>query len=132
MQIKAELKYKHNDLFEIEAFPSQVKLKIDKAKEGYHAEGPNSVEMFLSSMAGCLGVFAKIYLDRHQIPFSKLEVSVGAELAKTPPMRLVSIKACVSTDADLGDRQAIFERFVKNCPVHNTLLHTKEMDISFG
>jgi uncharacterized OsmC-like protein len=129
MPIEALVKYSHDDVFEVDAPDSAVKLYIDKRTENHSAEGSNPLEMFLASVGGCVGVYAKRYLSRHEIPFKKLNIHVKAELSQDPPMRLSMIHVQVETDARLDDKKDVFERFIRNCPVHNTLLHTKEVTI---
>jgi len=130
MEIKASVNFLEDDLFKIENQSLSPNLYIDKPKDDYMPKGPNSLEMFLSALGGCVGVFAKRYLTRHKIEFKKLNVEVRAELSKESPLRLSQIKVKIDTDADLGDKKEIFEKFVQGCPVHNTLLHTKDVDIS--
>jgi len=133
MAIEALVKYSHDDVFEVEALDSRVKLYIDKLAENHSPQGPGPLEMFLSALGGCVGVYAKRYLSRHEIPFKKLNIQVKAELSQDPPMRLSKIQVQVETDAKLpADNKSVFEKFIRNCPVHNTLLHTKEVTIQVG
>jgi len=130
MEIKTSVNFLENDLFKIENQSLTLNLYIDKPKDSYEPKGPNPLEMFLSALGGCVGVFSKRYLTRHKIEFRKLKVEVNAELSREAPLRLSEIKVKIDTDADLGDKKEIFEKFVRGCPVHNTLLHTKDINIS--
>lgn len=132
MQVEAQVNFLENDKFQAKGSLSQVPVYIDKNKETESACGSNPLELFLSALGGCVGVYAKRYLSRHNIAFSKLDISVVAELAQNPPMRLANIKVNVDTDANLEDKKDVFLRFIKNCPVHNTLLNTKEVDIKLA
>jgi putative redox protein len=129
MEVNARLDFIENDLFKSNAGLPERELYIDKPRQGYTPKGPSSLEMFLSSVGGCVGDYAKRYLDRHDVSFSKLAVSVTARLSKNFPLRLSDIVVNVDSDAELGDKREVFELFVKSCPVHNTLLHTKEITI---
>ena len=130
MQVTTQLNFIEQDLFKATPGFSDVELYIDKPREGYSPKGPNPLEIFLTSVGGCVGVYAKRYLKRHDISFNKLNILVSANLSKDPPMRLADIDVKIDTDADLGDKTEVFERFVRGCPVHNTLLHTKEVNIA--
>ncbi len=77
-----------------------------------------------------MGVFAKKYLTRHNLEFKKLKVEVEAEFITKSPMHLVNIRVKVYTDAGLGDKKDTFMRFIKNCPIHNTIVNTKAVEIS--
>ncbi len=129
MEVTSKLNFIDQDLFKAKLGFSDVDLYIDKPREGYSLKGVNPLEMFLTSVGGCVGVYAKRYLTRHNIRFNKLDILVSANLSKELPMRLADIKVEVDTDADIGDKKEVFERFIHNCPVHNTLLHTKEVNI---
>ena len=130
MEVKAEVKFLEGDKFDINIPFSNLDLYIDKRKEDHSPSGPNALELFISALGGCIGVYAKSYLTRHHIEFNELGVKVNAELSKNTPLRLVNIKVSVSIDGDLGDNREVFMRFIKNCPIHNTILHTKEVSIS--
>ncbi len=132
MTIKAKLKFFGQDKFSVQASPSGATLTLDKNKEDYTPQGPGPLELFLVSLGGCVGVYAKRYLERHAREFKELKVEATAELSSEPPIRLADIKVQVSTDAELGDKQEVFLRFIKNCPVHNTLIHTAHVDINLG
>ena len=129
MQIKAEVNFLKEDVFQIKTFPSEALLSIDKKKEGQVPGGPNPLEMFLSALAGCIGVYAKMYFGRHAVQFKRLEIQAEAEFTTDSPARLKDIIVKVNTDAQLADKE-VFLRFVSNCPVHNTILHTKEVKIN--
>ncbi len=130
METRAEIKFIQEDKFQIRTSPSEATLLIDKMKEAYLSQGPNPLELFLSALGGCIGVYAKMYLLRHQIAFKELNIEVAAQLSKVSPIKLINFKVNVDTDAQLGDKKDIFLRFIKNCPVHNTILNTQEIDIS--
>jgi uncharacterized OsmC-like protein len=130
MRYTAHIQWRNDDYFEVATQPLEQKLSIDRKREDYTPKGPTASELFVASLAGCIGVFAKRYLSRHEVGFKKLEVTAAAELTKETPVRLTNIHVAVSTDAQLGNKRDVFMRFIKNCPIHNTLLHTKEVDIS--
>ncbi len=121
--------YVDNDKFQIHIPSINKDLFVDKGTDDHEPAGPNPLELFLSSLGSCLGVYAKLYLTRHDINFSELKIDVDAEFSTESPARLIDIKAKVFTDAELGGQEEVFERFVKNCPIHNTILHTDKVDI---
>tara|TARA_B100000315_G_C14571573_1_gene585840 strand:+ start:1378 stop:1776 length:399 start_codon:yes stop_codon:yes gene_type:complete len=129
MNVKIDVKFLEGDKFEIATEDSNVIAYIDKPSQDYLPKGQNPLQMFLSATGGCVGVYAKRYLKRHNIEFNSLTVSVSADLSKDSPLRLVNIKAGVKTDAQLGDKKEVFEKFIRGCPVHNTLINTKEVSI---
>ena len=129
MEQKVEVKFLGEDKFQVKAITSGVSLCVDKSAPDYKSQGPNPLEVFLSALGSCTGVFAKKYLSRHNIDFKELRVEAKAEFTTTPPARLTNIGVKVSTDADLGLNREVFLRFMKNCPVHNTILGTDQINI---
>jgi uncharacterized OsmC-like protein len=132
MEIKTEITFLREDIFQIKAQTSGLIFHIDKKKENEEALGPNPLELFLSALGSCIGVYAKKYLSTHSLEFKELTVGLKAEFSQVHPARLINIKAQVKTDADLGDKREVFLRFINNCPIHNTILHTKEIDIEIA
>lgn len=131
MATQVDITFREQDIFEVKVPATGVTLAIDKSQEGHLSGGANPLELFLASLAGCIGVYAKRYLTMHSIAFTDLRISASADMAQDSPARLVNIKVVVSTDAKIDNRE-VFMRFIHNCPVHNTLLHTKEVEISLA
>jgi len=129
MDVNVHVEYKENHIFTVHTEHSHSSFYIDKKEEGYAPLGPNPLELFLSSLAGCIGVYANNYLKRHNIGFTYLKIDSFAQFAQSSPQRLTDITVQVDTDADIGDKKDVFMRFIHNCPVHNTLLHTERVNI---
>ncbi len=132
MNQKVEVKFLSKDKFEVRAVSSATTIYVDKKEPDSIPSGPNPLELFLSSLASCTGVFAKKYLERHNLEFKELRVEAQAEFTTQAPMRLTKIKAKVHTDADLGDKREVFLRFIEGCPIHNTVLYTSKIDIELS
>lgn len=132
MDVKAQVNFLEKDKFKAVGSLSELEVYIDKKEEGHTPAGPNPLELFLSSLGGCIGVYAKRYLTRHNVAFNKLDISVDSQLSQEGPMHLANIKVKVQTDADLGEKSEVFLRFIKNCPIHNTLIHTNSVDIEIA
>lgn len=130
MEIRVEIKLEEKGKFLVNC-SNAAKIYVDLNKDS--AAGCNPLELFLSSLASCVGVYANKYLTQHSIEFSDLKIYAQAELSQSPPMRLINIKIKVYTDAKLDNaKKEVFLRFVRNCPVHNTIIHTKEIDINLA
>jgi len=131
MAIKVEITAEEKDKFLANFSSSGTKIYVDLNKEA--SCGPNPLEMFLGSVASCVCVYAKKYLTQHSIEFKKLQVEASAELSKDTPTRLVDIKIKTYTDAkfDAAGKE-VFLRFMKNCPIHNTVINTKAIEISLA
>ena len=130
--IKVEVNFLEKDKFEVLADTTGVKFCIDKKHDEYDSCGPNPLEVFLSSLGSCIGVFAKMYLMRHSIVFKELRMEVNAELAHDRPMRLINIKVRVHTDAALEGKREPFMKFIEACPIHSTIINTDKVEIELA
>ena len=128
MALKVEVKFLEQDKFEVISLKSGAKTYIDSRRENYTPQAPNSSELFLASLGGCILYYAKKYLLDIGISFQKLLVRVSGEW-KRLPFQITNIKVSIFTDAYLGERKKSFLRFVRNCPVHNTIMNTEEITI---
>ncbi|MDD4294606.1 MAG: OsmC family protein [Candidatus Omnitrophica bacterium] len=129
MNIETEVIHLNNDVYEVGTSPSGVTFYIDKKKDGVTPEGPNPLELFLSSLAGCIAMFAKNYFSMNDLEYSELKVRSFARLSDDSPKRLVDIKVKIITDADVSGKKEVFYRFIENCIVHNTIIKTECVDI---
>ena len=127
---EVKVSFLSDNKFEVSTVSSQVKFYIDKKAEDYIPRGPAPIELLLSSLAGCIGVFARSYLRRHSLEFSRLNINASAQLSQDSPKRLVDIKVDVDTDAELGGKREVFLRFIQACPIHNTICHDSRVNIS--
>jgi uncharacterized OsmC-like protein len=133
MDIKVEVDSKQSGKFIVNCLSSGKTFNVDVNKETALLEGPNPLEVFLGAVASCVGVYAEKYLIQHSIEFKNLKIEATAGFSNEPPSRLVDIKLKAYTDAKLDkNAKEVFLRFMKNCPVHNTIINTKEVDISIA
>jgi len=132
MEVKVSVALLAEDKFEVTTSVPGVKIYVDKKKDTGTPAGPNPLELFLSALGSCIGVYAKNYLVRHAIAFKKLKIQANAVLSEEHPIRLANIKALIDTDADLQGKKDVFLKFVHNCPVHNTILNTEGIEIQLA
>ncbi|HDN85730.1 MAG: hypothetical protein DRP68_06060 [Candidatus Omnitrophota bacterium] len=131
MGLEVEINFLKDNKFEIIVPKSGIKAYIDsKSKIGdYSPCAPNSSELFLASIGGCILYYAKKYFQDIGISFTKLSVRVWGDWSRVP-LQLTDIKVSIFTDAYINEeRKNSFLRFVSNCPVHNTIINTKEIKI---
>jgi uncharacterized OsmC-like protein len=92
--------------------------KIDSAEKGM---GP--LATLLAGLGSCVGVYLNRYLEGAKLPVDSFKINVKADLSSDKPVSFREIKVTVDLKGakiDEGRREAM-TRFVKNCPVHNTL-----------
>jgi len=131
MNIKVEVKFNGNDGFSVRPGNSGTEFYVNKGDNVQASVSCNPLELFISSLGACIGVYSKRYLSNHSIEFNNITIKVSARLSDDSPKRLMDIKADISTDA-IVDREEVFLRFINGCPIHNTIVHTKDVNISLS
>lgn len=83
--------------------------------------GPTPTELFVGSLAACVGHYAQSYLRRHHLPNAGLGVVADFELAEHP-MRVGSIRLRIELPEGISpERRAGLLAVASHCTVHNTL-----------
>ena len=107
-------------------------LSIDFPKPGGTADGITPPALLLASVGSCLAVYIERYLLGAKIKFDKFLVNVKSDIAKESPHYLKIIDVAISIPGvELDDRRkGAFLDFIRNCPVHNTLVNKPVFNIS--
>jgi uncharacterized OsmC-like protein len=91
--------------------------------------GMTPVEMFISSIGCCMGVYAKMFCDRHKIPMEGMSIDLIWNMAKKPS-RVGEIQAKIMFKKNIApELQQGIIRMVKHCTVHNTISNPPEIDV---
>ncbi len=118
--MRIQIKYQDGVKFLAQARNHQ--FAIDRPKErGGSNTGMNSLEVFLSSLGGCISFYVRKYCQDVNIDSKGLVVDVESELSQERPFRFKDIRVKISLEQDIGGRKWALLKFVKNCPIHNTL-----------
>ncbi|MDD5618534.1 MAG: OsmC family protein [Candidatus Omnitrophica bacterium] len=126
--MKVRVEYEEGVRFVAKAKTHQFTIDQPKDKGGGDL-GMNPLEVFLSSLASCVAFYAIRYLKDTKVDPSGLTVDVESELISERPARFKDIKVKINLNQDLGDKKESFLKFVRNCPVHNTLAGQPNIDI---
>jgi putative redox protein len=96
---------------------------VDQPQEaGGDDLGPTPTELFVASLAACVGFYAERFLRRHRVVPDGLKVKAEFETAFSPPHRVSSVELRVEVPAELSDRRrAALLALVRHCTVHNSL-----------
>jgi len=90
--------------------------------DGGQDTGPSPVEMFVGSLAACVGFYAERFLRRHGLPVEALAVQADFSFAEERPARvgsvIVRIRLPVAIPSSYRDRLA---KVVEHCTVHNSI-----------
>ena len=84
--------------------------------------GPTPTELFVGSLAACVGFYAERFLRRHDLPVDGLEVDARFEMARERPARVAEIALDVRLPAAIPEsRRVALERVIEHCTVHESL-----------
>jgi len=106
---------------------SHTLISDQPASNGGEDSGMTPPELLLSALGTCAGYYAAQYLAARSLSSEGLEIRVTAEKA-AQPARLGSFRIEVTMPALDEKHQAGLDRAVKACLIHNTLLHTPEIE----
>jgi len=94
--------------------------------------GMTPVELFVSSLGCCIGVYAKMFCERHKIPYEGMKIDLEWKMAGNPS-RVSEFKATIHLEKDVEpDLAQGILRMVKHCTVHNTIRDPPEIAISIS
>jgi uncharacterized OsmC-like protein len=84
-------------------------------------EGPTPTELFVASLASCVGFYARRYLARHRLDATGLRVEVAWDMA-TRPARVGEMTLRLVVPAGVPEeRRAGLLAQASHCTVHNSL-----------
>jgi len=110
------------------------KVTVDQpVGEGGADAGPTPTELFVASLAGCVGYYASRYLQRHLLATAGLAVTASYEMSTDRPHRVASIDIKVRPPASVpAERLPALMAVVSNCTVHNSIEHAPIIDIGLA
>lgn len=118
---------KGNSVFDVTS--GGAKMTIDLTDKNF---GP--LPTLLASLGACVGVYLRRYADNLKLPIKEFSVSVEAELTKdaTPGFKQISVSVDLKgAQLDEQKKEGLL-RFIRNCPVHNTLHGNPVVDIKLN
>jgi putative redox protein len=101
-------------------------------KDGGNDAGMSPVELFVGSLASCIGYFVARYCVRHQIPCDGLTIDVGWSYAEQPH-RVGAVELKLHLPVALTPEQQ--EKLLKvahGCTVHQSLMVPTKVDIQLS
>jgi uncharacterized OsmC-like protein len=87
-------------------------------------------ELFIASIAACIGVYVLNFANRHSIPTEGTKLSADWQIADSPS-RVGAIQIDVKMPGEVGEAHlAALRRVAEQCLIHNTLQHPPDIAIS--
>ena len=93
-------------------------------------EGATPPQLFLSSIASCVGVYVASYCKNAELDCKDMRISINAKKALNPN-RLDDISIEVSLPhANIGPRRDAILAVAKKCLIHSTIEHNPKINIT--
>jgi uncharacterized OsmC-like protein len=100
--------------------------------DGGEDTGPTPTELFVASLASCVGFYARRYLARHDLPTAGLTVRAHYSLGERPA-RVTSIQIDLELpDGVPSERIGALLAVASHCTVHNSLAEPPEVTIALA
>lgn len=99
-------------------------------QDGGGDAGPAPTELFVASLAACVGHYAHRYLVRHGLPEEGLRVRARHTMSLDRPARIASIDVRLDVPPGVPDeRLPALHAVASACTLHNTLGRPPRIDI---
>jgi len=94
-------------------------------------KGITPPDTLLASLGTCGGIYLRKYAEGVKLTLPEFSISVDAELSKEAPICFRKINVNVDLKGVGLDERRLkaLDKFVKNCPVHNTIKNDPEVEI---
>ena len=111
-----------------------VKSKDYEFAVDTRGKGMTPPDTLLASLGSCMGVYIRKYAEGAKLDLGNFKIIVEADFDTEKPYRFQNIKATISLGSAILDdrRKAALLDFIKNCPVHNTLKSTPNIEVAIG
>ena len=99
------------------------RVVVDQPEEaGGLDQGPTPTELFVGSLAACVGFFAERFLRRHDLPVEGLAIEARFDFATERPARVEWVELDVRLPAAIPEsRRIALERVIEHCTVHESI-----------
>ena len=95
-------------------------------------KGPTPPELFISSLGTCIGVYAALFAQRHQISLEGMQVEMEWERAEEPA-RISRIRAKITIPQGFPEKyREALKKSAEACLVHNTLCQCPIIELSLA
>jgi putative redox protein len=106
-------------------------LVVDQpVADGGEDDGPTPTELFVASLAACVGFYAERFLRRHGLPADRLSIGAHAAMSADRPARVASVTLQVGGLPELPEtRRKGLLAVVEHCTVHNSIRQAPAIEI---
>ena len=125
------VEYRGGDQFDINVRGHIITVD-QPVKDGGDDTAPTPTELFIASLASCVGFYARRYLARHNLPTDGLAVEATFAMG-SKPARVAGIDVrLVVPDGVPAERLDALLAVATHCTVHNTLAAEPDVSITLA
>ena len=117
------------DRFQLEVRGHQL-LCDQPLADGGTDQGPTPTELFVASLAACVGFYARRFLARHHLDTAGLRVEAAFTMSPDRPARVdtITLQLLVPGPLEPNRRRALLA-VVDHCTVHNSIRTPPEVRV---
>ena len=131
---------KLDDKFKVEVKAGERILYVDQTTvAGGTNEGPNPLEYFFTSLAGCIATAARIIANQKRIKLNGMDMKIEGAfdtetlLGKSTENRagMTGIKVTLNMDSDMSkkEKEAFVHEIESRCPVSDNIANTTPLTV---
>lgn len=125
------MRHEAGDRFRVAVGAHEIVVDQPVAAGGGDA-GPTPTELFVASLAACVGFYARRFLARHSLADGALAVSCSfAMSADHARVARIAVRVEVPGGVPANVRSAL-ARVVEHCTVHNSIRQAPDVEITFS
>jgi uncharacterized OsmC-like protein len=122
---------------DIESNPAPESPQFTVRSGGYEffidtkGKGITPPDALLASLGSCIGVYMRKYAHGAGLSLDTFGIRVEGEFCRDTPVRFKTINVSIDLKGNAFDerRKEALLKFVKNCPVHNTLKNNPKVEV---
>ena len=101
--------------------------------DGGTDQGPTPTELFVASLAACVGFYARRFLARHHLDAAGLRVEADFTMSADRPARVATVTLRLLLPQPLAEnRRRALLAVVDHCTVHNSLRTPPEVRVALA
>src|SRR5512132_1678097 len=124
--------HQNNDRFQLRVRGHRL-LCDQPLADGGTDQGPTPTELFVASLAACVGFYARRFLARHHLDAAGLRVEADFTMSADRPARVhtITLRLLVPRPLEPNRRRALLA-VVDHCTVHNSLRTPPEVRVTLA
>jgi putative redox protein len=124
--------HQDGDRFELQVRGHRL-LSDQPLADGGTDQGPSPTELFVASLAACVGFYARRFLARHDLDAAGLRFEAGFTMSADRPARVDTITLRLLVPGPLApNRRRALLAVVDHCTVHNSLRIPPEVRVALA